>query len=519
MTLPTPTLLLALAACHGDPAPDTASPPPQGMRLGAVQPCAAPAAAVSYTEVGAAMGLTGGPDPEVDHMEGGSVAVLDVDLDGHEDLLIGYPGAPVTLWRREGAAFSPEELPTSRSPWVLSLADLDGDGLLDLLIGGGRIEILLGDGVDFTLASSPEVPFDPMESGTVAKVLAPGDLDLDGDIDLYAVVNAGGPAPAGELMADFVLWGDGAGGLTVDSAAVPSSGQRRGFDAAVLEWGGAPAVMVINDQGIDFGGDVLFSVEGGALVDRSATCDCALAHSGMGVDVGDYNGDGQADLYVAAVPANPLLTAEEAGTFVDMSAVLGAEGQAERWGMTWGAAFLDFDNDGWLDILDAQGDQWMAGMEPQTVLPQPIWLLRQSEAGFTEVGGDLGLATEGSFRSAVASDHNGDGILDLLVTDVVDPPRLYLSEGCTAAGWLEVAAPEGSRVEVDAGGRTQVAWTRSKSGYGGARTPIAHFGLGESTMVDQLRVTTSNGELTQTDAPFEGRRRVLVGAAPGVPEP
>ena len=516
------TALLALLACSNAPVDsagggDTRDVIDDATTLGPVQPCDAPLPTVSYTEVGAAMGLLAAPDPDGPHAEGGSVAVLDVDYDGDLDAVIVYENHAPYLYRRDGDTFAVETINGVQSPWLLGLTDINADGRLDLLVGGRPPYVLLGDGVGFG-APTALATLTGDEPGNVAKTLAPGDLDRDGAIDIYAVVNSGSDDGTGLLRADFVLWNDGAGAFTEAPQRAPASSEGRGFDAQVLEWQGQRAIYVANDMGPQYGGNALFTVDGRTLVDQNDACACGIEHSAMGHDVGDWNADGLADIYVAATPFNTLLTAQPDGTFVDVAAAVGAQGIKEQanLGMAWGAAFLDYDNDGHVDILDPQGDNWFRDQENPPILPQPIWMLRQVDGRFEEVSASLGLAQLGSFRSVSAEDHNGDGVLDLLVTEVIAPPKFYLSNGCTADSWIEVAAPIDSRVEVTAGGRTQTAWAQTHMGYGGARAPVVHVGLGAEQSVEQILVTTPQGVVYRVDGPIDARRRVFVGEPPGV---
>lgn len=117
----------------------------------------------------------------------------------------------------------------------------------------------------------------------------------------------------------------------------------------------------------------------------------------------------------------------------------------------------------------------------------------------------------GTWRAAVADDLNGDGVLDVLLTRATAAPRLYLSQGCTAAAWLAVHAPDGSRVVVEAGGRQQVALVSLDSGFGANRRPVAWFGLGDAEAVDAVTVTLPwTGEARRVAGPLAPRRHLVV---------
>ncbi len=484
--------------------------------VGDVQACTSPQAAVSYTDVSAAMGIVVDPHYDGQDHEGGSVAVVDVDEDGDLDFVevfatVGY------LYRRVDDHFEVEALEGVPQPMLVSLSALNEDGLLDLLIAGQRPLTLLGDGVGFAAPNAVATLVDAVTAKNGSKILAPGDFDLDGYADAFAVVNGTADQSDGQNLADYVLWGDGTGALNIDPDAVPATGERRGFEAQVLEWQGQRAMYVVNDMGAQFGGNVLYTVEGRTFVDQSAACFCGLEQSAMGLDVADWNGDGLADIYVAATPRNTLLTAQADGSFVDQAVATNSSGvRDESSGMTWGAGFLDYDNDGDLDILDAQGGLFDERIPEDVRLAQPIWLLSQEDGAYTEVGEALGLAQAGSYRSLAADDFNGDGVPDLLVTALSEPSHLYLSDGCTANGWIDVAAPIDSRVEVTAGGVTRTAWAQTHFGYGGARRPIAHIGLGDQQIVERIVVTTPMGEVMSLEGTLEARRLVVFGSVPGV---
>ncbi|MEC8423229.1 MAG: ASPIC/UnbV domain-containing protein, partial [Myxococcota bacterium] len=139
----------------------------------------------------------------------------------------------------------------------------------------------------------------------------------------------------------------------------------------------------------------------------------------------------------------------------------------------------------------------------------PLLLLHQRVGVFVDRAQELGLTAMGSFRSVVALDMNDDGVEDFLFSQAADRPLLFLSESCTAAHWIEVDAPVGARVEVTAGGRTQTDWVTLDSGYIATTLPRVHLGLGQTDVVDLIRVFLPGGEMLQAVGPIDARQRVI----------
>ena len=182
--------------------------------------------------------------------------------------------------------------------------------------------------------------------------------------------------------------------------------------------------------------------------------------------------------------------------------------------MSWGAIFLDYDNDGREDLLVAEGDFWRHGDAMALRGEMPLDLLRQvpnpeGRPSFEDVSTLLGDDLMGTWRAVVARDFNGDGVLDVLATDMTKRPHLFLSEGCTEAAWIEVHAPVGSQIDVCAGGLRQTRWSSTESSWGGAGIPTAHLGLGTATQIDRLQIRLPSGELVVAEE-LEGRRVVKV---------
>lgn len=498
-------LFFALFSCTKDPVEEPWID--QGLHLGDVQLCADPGA-LAYDDIGVSSGLLGAIDQAAPHQHGGSAVMADLDGDGDRDIIMGFPDGPPILYRWNGSIFLPEALSDPDYAFLLNLADMDGDGDLDLLAGGYVLppSVLLNDGQG--IFSPMPMPTLPM-AATRAREVSAGDIDGDGSMDLYVLTNSGGSDPAEHT--DFVLRGDGQGSLIFDASQTTSSG--RGFDAVWVDADGDldPDIYVVNDDGADFGPNLLLRNNNGHLEDAGEDCDCDLVHFGMGGDAADANGDGFPDYYLTAVGHNILLESQSDGRYVDTSLANGSDPIAEEVHMGWGAIWLDHDNDGILDILVAQGDRWILN-DPalyDPIFDSPLNLLQGDGSNYQDIAASLGLNQAGSFRTVIADDINNDGVLDLLATEVVAAPHLYVSRSCTAANWLRVEAPPQSRVEVSAGGHTQVAWTSTESSYGGGHSSFVHFGLGGNTDIDHLKITNRYGVVLEAHL-FEARRVVQV---------
>ncbi|MEY3212118.1 MAG: hypothetical protein RIT28_2599 [Pseudomonadota bacterium] len=509
---------LVAAGCEAPSLQDSAGedspvvPWPEGVTLGPERACEAPLPGPAYAEVGGDWGLVAAKNAEADHLDGGGLLVADLNGDGALDLVYGFAGEPLRLGLRQTLdSFEVRELPVNSA--ALSAAELSGDGLIDVIIGGGEPAWLqsLGDG---GYAQPQALPF--LGRG-VALTRSPAPLDLEGDGDLDLFVPATAPA-TDEHAQDYLLIGDGAGELVEDRERLEVTlAQGRAFSGLVLdvEGDGDPDVFVDNDMGAQHGGDVLWRNDGaGGLEDAREDCACGIVHSGMGGDVGDVNNDGAPDLYLGATSANRLLLQDD-GAFVDVTAATGADPLDSDQDMSWGVIFFDHDNDGLQDLLVAEGDLWAAdhGGTPQDA---PIHLLAQTDTfSFEDRAPALGLDRLGSWRAVNAADHNDDGVLDLIITEITDRPLVLLSTGCTEAGWIAVDAPLGSRIEVEAGGRTVVDWAHPQSGIGAAGPLRVHLGLGEAQTVDVLRVILPWGGGTITvPGPIPARRVITVEAAP-----
>lgn len=475
------------------------------LQLGDIQACPQPLAAVRYEEVGETWGLTGSRNPDADHLNGGGLVIEDIDSDGDLDLLIFYDGDPPVLYRHEAGEMIREELDLPEMIGAPTVFDLTADGHLDILLGNGAL--LMGDGSGGFTGR----PLNPQGIKPGFVELLPDDVDGDGQLDLLALRNH---PDDDALMRDLILWGDGED-FIADTSTLSSAAAAKAFDARAFDWDrdGDRDFYVANDMGSLFGANVLWSNENGVLTDVSADCDCGIAVEAMGVSLGDFNADSWPDLYITGADKNVLLQGSEEGSFIDVTAALGADPmQGSALEMSWGSTFVDYDNDGDQDILVLQGDLWTAEAAEELAYAAPVHLMAQDGGEFSDVRAALGLTATGSYRAGIAADLNADGVQDLVISDVVERPRVYLSQGCTAEGWLAVTAPEHTTVTVELGSQVYSTVVSRDTGFSASSPPIAWFGLGSEAEIDRLTIVLPDGEII-TARDVAGRRTIAVTAA------
>ena len=481
--------------------------------------CDAPLDGPTYAEAGLSVGL--GVD-HIDtaatqgHVDGPSIALADIDGDSFPELaVLREENGASAFYRGTEGGF--ERADQTLYPGRAGLfADADADGDLDLIVGG-IVPTWIAFREDGSWAEESWPDLDPpaeQETRSHVHDLSLGDFDGDGVDDLYVVRTA---VPFGEGIArNDRLLRLGTDGLSVDRESIPDEvGLRHGFDALSFDEDGDGDLdtYLVHDHGATVGPSTLLRNEDGVFTDASDDCFCSLQVSAKGADIADLNHDGQPEIFVTGAPLNHLLS-RDAGGWVDISDTSGVrDGVSTAAG--WGGTFLDVDNDGHKDLLLVQGDRWNPG---ETILPdgsdaqfdEPIHLMRQEDGQFSDVAAELGLNATGSFRAVVAADLNGDGIQDMLITQVADRTLAYMSQGCTAANWIAVDAPVGAKVTITTGSSQQTDWARVGRGYQStARTPL-HFGLGDTDEVDQVSVVFQGGHSQVFEGPFDVRQTLII---------
>ena len=461
----------------------------------------------------------------------GGVAAGDFDGDGWVDLYVVRGSAgPNLLFRNLGNGRFEE---VARNAGVAFsgdfngpvFADYDGDGHVDLFIGGvaGTGAVLarnLGNG-HFEIATDQSGI--RIDRNTFSSSF--GDYDRDGDLDLFtAHWDVQVAAPASQH-----LWRNAGDGSFEDVSLAA------GF-ADLIEWPGIPQPRgdvftfggifsdIDDDRWPDLlvAGDfktshILVNQRDGSFADESVPT-LLTEENAMGVAAADYDNDGDIDWFVTSVfhgdeaPYNPtryrfgytgnrLYRNEGHGAFADVTDAAGVRNG--RWG--WGACFADFNNDGHADLFhvngmgDPESDWWRE--EFSWFLDDPSRLFMANGDGtFTERAAAHGIADNGQGRGVVCFDYDRDGDIDIFIANNGQSPNLYrntlIESASKTANYLTVRlrarTPNrqgiGARITVRTGGTTQMREIRAGTNYLSQDPAEAHFGLAAIETIDEIRV-------------------------------
>ena len=428
---------------------------------------------------------------------GMGVATGDVDGDGWTDLYVTAFGSNV-LWRNRGpdaqgrvtfedvtAAAGVDDRRWSTSA---SFVDFDRDGRLDLYVVNY---------VDYDLGDRRRCS---SESGRRDYC---GPQNYSGEPD--RLLRNLGPGPDGVVAFEDV---SGQAGI------LSEYGSGLGVVTSDFDGDGLPDLYVAND----LMPNLLWRNQGdGTFVDEALLAGCAInmegaAEASMGVDAGDFDDDGDDDLFIThlADETNTLYLNDGSGLFEDRSLAtqLGAVSLTST---GFGTAMVDFDNDGWLDLVAANGAVHIIEAQARAGDPypfdQPNQLFRNlgpqadGEITFAEVTAEAGPAFQTSevSRGTAIGDVDNDGDADLVVVNNQGPARLLLNQ-VEGRHWVGFATVDtagrtlvGTRVEVVLdGGRTLHRRARADASYCSANDPRVLAGLGGVT-IERVRVTWPDG--------------------------
>ncbi len=482
----------------------------------------ASAGTLSFSDQSAAAGLlvvqdlSGSPYPFGGAMFAGG-CVGDFDRDGAVDVFVPSDGTtPDLLYLNDGAG----KFTDHGAAWGLTerhygvgaaVGDFDADGFLDIfvtshgdLFGGfnpGQHRLYRNTGTGFV-----EVAADAGVATTSQFIgdglgASFGDYDLDGDLDL---------AVAGWINNNngnrlFRNNGDGTftdvTGIVID---VPSLMQ--GFSPRFTDMDGDrfPELLWVSDFGTS---QYYVNLGDGTFENRTVQAGVGLDQNGMGTTIGDFNADGRLDWYVTSIHeddgekfGNTLYLNQGDHLYVEAAQASGVDDGG--WG--WGTVAVDLDHDTDVDIVETNG--WFSGGE--WVGETSKVFLNDGAGAFTEEAVARGLVHTGYGRGIANFDADSDGDQDILIFANGEEPSLFRNDlSGPDVHWLRILfdtssdaslAPDGFGVcvFVDAGGVVQQRQVDGGCNYLSVSGLSAHFGLGESEDVDEVRIVWPSGRLT-----------------------
>ncbi len=405
-----------------------------------------------------------------------AAGAIDIDNDGNQDLyLLNY--GPNTFYRNNGngtftditasiGLAGPEKL-NGFTKWSIGVSfwDYNNDGRLDAMVGN-----FLAFDPAYKSPSTPEMMPSPTEYNGQASMLYEQQpdgkfIDVTKKNNLYF--------PDSKCM-----------GLTV-------------FD---YDDDGDLDIFQANDHQFNF----MFRNDKGTYKEVAIQSGLAANSQGKGTgsmhgSIGDIDGDGLIDILVTDLDYGALYRNTGNGVFVDITESSGvAEAMAGK--SSWGAQLFDYDNDGDLDIIAANGTA------EELILQYPLLLENDGKGHFRNVGKDHGsyFSTKRSGRSLAVSDFDNDGDLDIIIShlDKQGTPVLLRNDGGNKNHWLGLtlqgkdgpASTIAAKVTVTAGGKKQVLVNQWATTYLSNNDPRMHIGLGQQKQIDLLEINWSDGK-------------------------
>ena len=510
-----------------------------------------------FVEVSAQAGIhftltSGGPEKRyiIEAKGGGGIAWIDYDNDGYPDLFL-VNGSTFEHWRRgdsprsrlyhndRNGTFSDVSAGSGldHTGWGMGVCvgDYNNDGRDDLYVtyyGGNVLYRNDGNGTFTDVTNQAGVRSHGWGMGCGF-----GDYDNDGHLDLYVanyvdvdIERLGEPGSAPNCTyrsiatfcgprglpgaRDVLFHNNGDGTFTdVTERAGVDQGQYSGLGVVMGDYdrNGRLDIYVANDSSPSS----LYHNNGdGTFTDVGVQAGVAYSsegqeQAGMGVDFGDYDNDGWLDLVKGnfSDDSNNLYHNNGDGTFADVAYFAGI-GEVSWLLTTFGAKFLDYDNDGWKDILFADGqtfpqmDRYPTGI---TYAERKLLLHNRGDGKFDEVGlrPGPGLTARKVSRGLAVADYDNDGDLEFMVSNMNDSPEL-IRRARKNSGHSILVETIGTRsnrdgigttVQVVCGERSQYDEVRSGGSYLCSSDLRLHFGLGAATSIDRLELHWPSGQV------------------------
>jgi hypothetical protein len=485
----------------------------------------------------------------VESMSGGA-GLIDCDNDSKLDI-ITVNGSTIDRFRQGGdlmitlyhqdADFKFTDITKSagltRKGWGVgvAVADYDNDGLPDIYVtgyGGNALYHNLGNCKFEDVTEKAGVAAGGFSTGS-----AWADYDKDGHVDLFVaryvhfdmdklptfgsdekncrfkgiLVQCGPWGMIGE--SDFLFHNRGDGTFEEVSKKAGVDDPNRYYGLGVV-WGdydndGWPDLYVANDAGPNY---LYRNKHDGTFEEVGMLSGIALGGDGqeqgsMGVDWGDYLHNGRLSMFVTNFTEQPSTLYRNLGKdgFSDVSGPTKLAQPTFPY-VGWGTAFFDIDNDGWLDVFQANGHVYpqVDSIPGGPSYRQPMQLFRNNRDGtFENVSRALSNIPAESRRGAAFGDINNDGNIDIVMVNVGAPPTLLLNQSKNSnhrvlfklVGTKSNKMAIGARVTVKAGKLVQFSEVRAGGSYLSSNDPRLHFGLGAEATMSEVKIRWPSGRV------------------------
>jgi len=444
----------------------------------------------TFTDVTAHAGLAR-------HGWGQGCCVGDYDNDGYDDLFITYYGQNSLFHNNGDGTFTDVTAKSGLlqvgTRWNSGCAFLDYDR-------DGHLDLFVANYIDLDLKTAPLPESGPCTYKGI--LVACGPPGLNGGKNILYRNNRDGTFT--DVSKKSGMWN--------------TTGQYGlGVCVADLDNDGWPDIYVANDSNV---ATLYQNQKDGTFVDVAIEAGAALSpdgkpQAGMGVSIGDYNHDGNLDIVKTNFAGDTASLYKNLGngSFSDETYQSGL-GLNTRY-LMWGVGFFDMDNDGWLDILIANGHVYPEVNSSKTEAPyaQPKYLYRNLRDGrfedVTEKGGP-GITAAVPARGCAFGDYDNDGDLDVVVNCMNSVPQLLRCDSKLRRNWIKIKtigvksnrSGIGARVKVvarqmssNSTPMTQVDEVRSGSSYYSQNDLRLHFGLDQATVVDLVEVRWPSGQI------------------------
>jgi enediyne biosynthesis protein E4 len=421
-------------------------------------------------------------------------------------------------------------------------ADYDNDGRLDLVVTSYDRIVLYHNNGDGTFTDvTAKAGLDKFRGFWTGA--AWGDYDRDGNVDLFVcgyvkynyraedlkkkslqytslvpyTLNPAAYAPERKLLLHNN--GDGTFSDVAQQAGVDDP-LGRSLSAAWYDFDGDgwPDLYVANDL---WGSKLYLNLRNGKFKDVTKEAGISDFRGAMGIAIGDWAHHGDPDIFVThwIYQQNALFenlrymgnSSNSSALFYGDVADMVGLGQITKNYIGWGTSFLDYDNDGKLDVLVVNGSTFQDDKDPRHLVPMKNFLFWQKSAndGFFEVGSASGEPFQQLRvgRGAAFADYDNDGDMDVFIVNQEGRAQLLRNDGGNAKNWIEVRVKctssnrtgFGTKVELEAGSVKQSQEIGGQTSYLSQNFQAAHFGLNHEREVTHLKVIFPSGVTREMD--------------------